>query len=306
MSDKKILNKKIKKRLFMVSILAYPILLFIVFWIFVNINSIIMAFQSESITGEKTFVAFEQFRIFLEKVFSDGDIVATSFVNSIKVFFINLVICIPLYILFSYLLYCKVPGSWVIRSIVMVPQIVSSMIISLMFKKFVDNALPAIAEQFFGVKEFPLLLNDARYVFKTMIFYMIWISFAFNLLVYTNAMNEVPTEIVESAKLDGVNNMFQELYYILLPGIWPTMVTFLVTGFAGILGNTGPLIAFYNTNAPAESYLMGYYYTVQVLLGNTATYNMLAAGGLIMTAVVAPLTFLVKFLLEKFGPSEDF
>lgn len=298
-------RRKLKKYAFMASILAYPLLLFVVFWLFVNFNSILMAFQSETITGVKSFVGFRQFGEFISKVFGDGDIMSIAFKNSFIVYGINLVICMPLYILFSYLLYAKVPATRVIRSIVMIPQIVSSMIITLLFKKFVDNALPAIAEQLFGVTDFPLLLNDAEYVFPMMIFYMIWISFAFNLLVYTNAMNEVPEEIMESAHLDGVSNMFQELWYILLPSIWPTLTTFLVTGFAGILGNAGPLIAFYNTNAPADTYLMGYYYTVQVLLGNTQTYNMLAAGGLLMTAVVAPLTFAVRWALEKYGPKED-
>ena len=298
-------RRKVRKYGFMASILAYPLLLFVIFWLFVNVNSIFMAFQSETITGETTFVWFDQFGEFVNKVFSDGDIVNVAFFNSLIVYAINLVICMPLYILFSYLLFAKIPGTKLIRSIVMIPQIVSSMIISLLFKKFVDNALPAIALELFGVEEFPLLLNDADYVFQTMIFYMIWISFAFNLLVYTNAMNEVPEEIMESAHLDGVCNMFQELYYILLPSIWPTLTTFLVTGFAGILGNAGPLIAFYNTNAPAETYLMGYYYTVQVLLGNTQSYNMLAAGGLLMTAIVAPLTFLLRWALEKYGPRED-
>ena len=34
-------------------------------------------------------------------------------------------------------------------------------------------------------------------------------------------------------------------------------------------------------------------------------YPMLSAGGLVMTLIVAPLTLLLKWALEKFGPSED-
>ena len=143
----------------------------------------------------------------------------------------------PLYIIFSYLLFKKCIGHKGIRALMMIPQVISGMVIALMFKKFVDNALPDIAKQAFGMADFPLLLSDPDYAFGTSLFYMIWISFAVSLVVYSNAMNEIPEEVIESAKIDGVDNMFTELFYIILPLIHPTLTTFLVTGFSEILSN---------------------------------------------------------------------
>ena len=100
--------------------------------------------------------------------------------------------------------------------------------------------------------------------------------------------------------------MVQELWYIILPLIYPTLSTFLVTGFAGILSNAGPLTTFYLYDAPYETYNMGYYYLIQTTrVSDQSGYPILAAGGLIMTLLVAPLTHLFNHLLEKFGPEVD-
>ena len=187
----------------------------------------------------------------------------------------------------------------------MIPQIVSGMVIALMFKKFLDNALPSIMSEIFNIKDFPLLLSDSKTAFGTTIFYSIWIGFAMSVIVYCNAMNEIDNEVLESAQLDGVDNMFAELWYIVLPLIFPSISTFLVTGFAAIFTDGGPIMTFFVDQAPASLYNMGYYYSVQVMQGNQSTYGVLAAGGLIMTLVVAPLTYLIKRLLEKYGPEVD-
>ena len=118
-------------------------------------------------------------------------------------------------------------------------------------------------------------------------------------------MKEINPEIVESARLDGVTNMFQDLRYIVLPLIFPTLSTFLVTGLASIFTDAGSILGFYNTSAPEYVSNMGYYYAQLVLNGNEISYPVLAAGGLIMTLIVAPLTILLRFLLEKFGPTTE-
>jgi hypothetical protein len=89
--------------------------------------------------------------------------------------------------------------------------------------------------------------------------------FATNLIVYPNAMNDISPDIIDSAKVDGVDNMFTDLRTIILPLIWPTLTTFLVTGVASILSNSGPILEFYYLSAPPYVQNMGYYYTVQVL-----------------------------------------
>ena len=294
------------KNIFVWSILAYPLLLFAVFYIGVNFNSIIMAFRKFDFDGSVSFAGFSNFAEFFASVAEDGSLLNISLINSLKMYFINLVICMPLYIFFSYLLFKKFPFHKGIRAIVLIPQVVSTFVITLLFQKFVNGVLPALFGAF-GVEDFPVLLTDPKYSFGTTLFYMIWISFSVSLIVYPNAMNEIPGEVMESAEIDGTNGMFQELYYMILPLIFPTLSTFLITGFAGILTATGPILEFYMYSAMPEVYNMGYYFLVKVMKGSeTFDYPVLAAGGLVMTLVMAPLTNLLKFFLDKVGPTVEY
>jgi len=298
-------NSERKKTWFILSVLAYPLLLFLIFYVLINANSVIMAFQQIDVFGEKTFYGIENFRSYLGKMFSgQGSLVAISIKNSLMMYVINLAICMPFYILFSYMLYKRCFLHKSIRFIVMIPQVVSSFVICMIFKNFTGGALPDMMRML-GIRDFPNLLKDVRYMFPTSLFYMIWISFAGSLIVYPNAMKDIDQGVVESAQIDGVSNMFQELFYIILPLIFPTLSTFLVTGFAGIFLNCGPLIEFYLYEADTGIYNMGYYFVSKVMTGKKMEYPERAAGGLILTAISAPLTYLVKFVLDKIDPVED-
>ena len=72
---------------------------------------------------------------------------------------------------------------------------------------------------------------------------------------------------------------------------------------ATIFITSGPLVEFYQFNAYPEVYTFGYYFLVKVkAVSSEIGYPELAAGGLILTAISCPATFLVKWLLEKVTP----
>ena len=298
----------IRNNLFVYSLIFYPLLLFIIFYIVQNFNSIILAFQR--IDGfEKSFAWFDNFKDFLSEAFSDGAILNYSMRNSLIMYAVSLVICIPLYILFAYLLFKKCIMHKFISFTVMVPQIMSGMVTSLIFVQVLGSSGPTKwlfeALGINGGEWFSLLWKENT-AFATVITYNIGLSFAMSLIMYPNAMRSINPEVLESAQIDGVNNMFQELWYIILPLIYPTLTTFFVTGVAAIFTNAGPLLELYYTNAPKYVYTAGYYFTRQILTDATEfSYPKYAAGGLILTLVSTPITLLVKWALEKFGPSEE-
>ena len=298
-------KRSVSKYLFIASIMAYPMALFLLMYCYVNFNSFLMAFQETYLDGTSIFVGWRNFKDFFEMIFNDGGILNIALINSLKMYVINFIAGVPLSIFFSYIMFKKMPMHKGMRIIIMVPQVISSMVIALLFKKFLDNALAQpLGEWFNDGRPLSLLSNDDT-DFATTIFYMVWISFGTSCIVYSNAMNEIDNEIIESAQIDGVSNMFTELWYIVLPLIFPTLSTFIITGFASILTATGPLVTFYYSSADSHLMNMGYYYTIQIMNGNYTTYNMLAAGGLVMTVIVAPLTNILKVLLEKYGPGVD-
>lgn len=297
-------RNKLKKNLFVYSLIAYPLILFLIFYVVVNFNSILLAFQTIDGSG-KSFAGLNNFKTFLSEMFGEGNLLSYSFINSIKMYFINLVVCMPLYVFFSYLLFKKCFLNKTVSFLVMIPSIMSGLVIALIFVNFIgsNGPLTFIMERTgWNGGKWLNLLYDEKYAFGTTLFYMIWLSFATSLIVYPTAMRGINPEVLESAKIDGISNMFQELWYIILPLIYPTLTTFLITGFAAIFSTSGPLLEFYYTDAPDYVSNMGYYFTKMILVDGTEfSYPKYAAGGIILTIIVAPLTILLKWALEKFG-----
>jgi len=302
---KTVTKNAIKKYSFVISMMIYPAVLFFIFYVGVNINSFLLAFQKVDLAGKITFNGLNNFKYFFSLLFAGDNLVAASIGRSLSMFAINLIVCMPLYIVFSFYLYKKFILHKVFRMIIMVPAIVSTFIICLLFKKFVDLALPQFMAQLGFSDNFPKLLSDPRYTFQTTLFYMIWVSFSTSLLVYPNAMNAIGMQIIESAEIDGVN-IFQELWHIVLPLIYPTVSTFLITGVAGIFIQQGPLMAFYMYDAPPETFNFSYYMLVEVMVNPSSShlkFPLLAAMGVIITLISAPVTYLVKFILDKNDPT---
>ena len=293
-------KRNLQSILFQISIYFYPLALFCVFWIGTNTNSIIMAFQNISaLDGTRTFAGFDNFVEFFEGMFgqSDNVLLRTSFLNSFKMFFISFFTTMPLYLLFSYYIFKKFTGTRIFMILIMLPSIVSGFIIALVFKRFVNVVFPSV----FG-DNFPDLFNDPNYTFGTCLFYMIWLSFSTSLIVYPNAMRSIDPQILESARIDGCG-CWREFWSIIFPLIMPTLSTFIVLGVSDIFITSGPIVTFFQFDAPPEVYTFGYYFTAQVKTAtNESGYPLMAAGGLILTVLSCPATFLVKWLLEKVTP----
>lgn len=300
---KKISSKQLKEWAFAYSFLAYPLILFLIFYVYINLNSFVLAFQDINLDNSRTFAGFAHFREFLEGLFSNGGLIRTSFVNSLIMYFMGLLITMPLQLLFSYMMFKECFANKLIKIIIMVPSMISGMVYSLVFLNFIQEPFTKIM-QGLGVVDFPNLLNV--YPFQTTLFYGIWLSFSSSLILYPNAMRSIDPAIFESAKIDGMYSMWQEMRYIILPLIFPTLSTFLVLGFANIMSDSGALIPFFRYSAPESAYNMGYYMTVQVFgdLSNPKNMPTVAAGGMILTIVVAPFTLLLNRFLNKINPME--
>jgi sn-glycerol 3-phosphate transport system permease protein len=297
----------LKKYGFVWTIMFYPILLFIVFYLVVNIGSIVMAFQSRDFLGNVTgWVGFDNFTKFISDIVN-SEIISTALKNTCIMYGVDIFIALPLQLLFSYYLFKKVPGHAIIRFIVMLPSIISGFVVCLVFKKFIEGALPSMMKNVFHLKSFPNLVSEVKYTFITVLFYNVWFSFTTALVMYSNAMNQISDEILESGRIDGVEEGLQEMFYLVLPLIFPTLTTFLVIGFSGFLSISGPLVAFFKFNAPQQVWTIGYFMYIHVASTQSQVmYPYLAASGVLMGVIMAPLTFLLKHLLEKYGPSADY
>lgn len=298
-------SRKREERIFLTVILAWPVLHFIVFYIIMNLNSIILAFQSYDADMNVTFAGLENFRNVIHDLQGKPQLkIAT--INSLIMFVTSLVIGLPLTLIFSYFIYKKVRGYRTFQFVLFLPSIFSGLVLSLVFKIFVEGPLPALLRAM-GIQNVPNFLIDTKWAFPTVLFYSIFTGFATGMILYSNAMSRIPDELIEYGRLEGIG-MFREMWNIVIPLIWPTLTTMMVTGVAGIFANGGPIYMMYGDQAPDYLYNLGYYLFIQVISRNStmASYPYAAAAGLLMTACAAPLTLLVKHLMETYGPEAEY
>lgn len=296
-------KNNLKQNLQVWSILFVPVVFgFFIFYLIPKIDAVLLAFRGYE-NGRLVYVGLENFKNFFA-FFSESatdPTIRTALSNSLKNYLIGL-IGPPICVFIAYYIFKKMPFAKIYQFIVMIPQIISSFVLCLVFFKYVENALPVLMKNL-GFVNFPNLLNDPSYTYGTTLFYSIWSGLATTILLYSSAMSSIDTSIIESARLDGVG-FFQELFYIVIPLIGGTISTGFITSIGGIFTASGPLIAFWEYNAPPETVNLGYYFTQQVMLHqqDQIIYPMLAAMGLVFTLISTPLVLLVKKLFDKIVP----
>lgn len=299
----------IKDVIFYVVMLAFPIAQFALFYIGVNGRSFLYAFQNISFAQEGG--------ILVKHVAYSTDPLVKAFENlttseslqmllmSVVSFLLTYFVGTALALFFSYFIYKKLPLGSMFKVFLFLPSILSAIVMATIFRFFVDEAIPAMQNEWFHQTVASLLANKStRY--WVVIFYHILISFGTSVLMYSNAMSGVSNEIVEAAKIDGCGQ-FGEFFHIMLPSIFPTITTFAITSVAAIFTNQISLFAIFDSSAPKEIQTLGYFLYIRTLASTNkeVEYPVLCAMGLIISAVAIPLTLLTKYLLEKYGPSED-
>ena len=315
---KKLYTRKQKRMVFYILMFALPLLQFLFFYIYVNFNSFVIAFQKKTVimgsleNGYEVIATGENFKKAFEFFFSDtcGKMIW----NSIQLLFCQLFIVTPLALLFSYYIAKEKAGSGFFRIMLYLPQVISVVVLGLLFQYVVGTVYPKVMEQYFDKEVIGLLLASSSYEqnFNTALIFTLWFSFGTNVLIYTGAMSGVDQSIVESAQLDGVNSL-QEFIFIYVPMIFSTVTTFIITGIAGIFNNQMNLHIFF-ANSDGNVDVFGYYfYRITAMniasggsaSGNWMSLNTLAALGLIATAILIPTTLVARKLLNKYGPSVE-
>lgn len=302
------MNKKksrgdIGELIFYISIIALPLLQVLIFYFYVNFNSVLMAFQKyNTVKGfyfdkSDIWVNFSKFWFNLTQ--STDIILALK--NSLIVWFFTAIVGTFLSILFSYYIFKKWLLAKTFKFILFLPSVLPSILLVLVYKIFVNKAIPEVVFQQSGKIITPFLQNKSL-IMPTVIFYNVWVCFGAQILIYTGAMGQISPEILEAGKVDGVTST-REFFSIVIPIILPTVATFMIANVATIFTNQANLYAFFGQGLEPRYRTIGYY--LYDLVANTeykmTMYNYASAVGIICTFVAFPLTMLTKKLLSGGG-----
>lgn len=285
------------------TLIFIPILQWCIFYFAVNFNSLFLAFKKYTATGTYEWVRFENFsRVWADLTLKNSNL-QNAFFNSIVAYGLS-VLTLPLTIFLPYYIYKKMPGHEFFKVMLFLPSILSSMVMCLLYQYIVDKVLPHIMLTVFN-KEIPALLSDTATRFWTAWTYGTLFGLGGSVLLYTGTMSRIPVSVVEYAQLDGCGP-FKEFIYITLPLIFPTVSTFVILGFSDIFTGQLNLFTFFGTGSTSVQ-TVGYYLYREVLSSSGLdNYPYASALGLSFTIVVAPLTMLLRHVLNKAVPPVDY
>lgn len=300
-------SKALKKRnVFIVLMLIWPVLHFILMQ-FLNFNMVIMAFNDYSLGANRPmFVGFENF----EGVFRlfdtsrvDNEWYAVR--NSLSIAALTLFVCTPMALAFAYLLYTKVKGSGWMKVVLYLPCVTSAVVLVLIFKSFMTSGPVDSIYGLLGM--YDKLPNEGwlgeSTAWNTILLFSIWTGFSQNMMFFLSAMNRIPQDFIEAAKLDGASEL-RIFFSIVLPLISSTVTTMLTLSLAAVFGWCMPsMLMMRNDQGMNYTGTMG----LSILrYTSSKQYGVAAAYGLMLTLVGAPITLAIRRLGKKLQTEVDY
>ena len=289
-TTKKVLKKNTKKSIFVFSMLIIPIIHFLIFYVYANFSSIMLAFQRLDQNGNYYFT-WDNFRQVFTGFVEDGSTLKQALTNSMIFFAWDTFLILPVSIVFSYLFAKKIKGYRFFRFMFFVPTIISGVAMTTMYKFMLGHNGPigTIYRTLMNVEATPPFFAVEEYAMNTLLIYVLIFGFAGKIL------------LIGGAALDGVS-MWTELFKIYIPMIWPTLSTILITTAAGILCTGGPVLLL--TNGAGNTYDISFYIFNKVQV--QGQYGVPAALGLVLTVITFPIVMITRHFVNKIYDDVEF
>lgn len=128
-------------------------------------------------------------------------------------------------------------NSWVntaFRLVFFVPFILAEVATGLIWSFVFDGntGLAAGLANLLGTEPF-FVLASRDYAFYAILAVVVWKYFGFHMMIYIAALQSVPDEQIEAAKIEGAKR-WQIIWHVLIPGIRPALM---VSGFFAVIGS---------------------------------------------------------------------
>ena len=278
--------------IFYTCLLILPMIQFAIYYVWVNSNSLLMAFQKyDPIKGKYFLVGFDNIADQI-KEFADGGLLRRATGGSLKAFVLN-TLMMPLEIIFPFYIVKKLPGSGYFKVMLFLPHVLSGMVLSLLYKFFLNSVIPELGG-LVGL-DIPILLRDTT-AFMSAWAYTAIFGFT-NVLMYCGSMSSISSSVVEYARLDGCS-FWQEFRHITFPIIFPTIVIYFINSSSGIFSNQMSLYTFFGGEV-SHAVTVGYIIFARTYSGGLAVYPTQAATGMLCTIIVTPLVIIFRRMAKK-------
>ena len=127
----------------------------------------------------------------------------------------------------------KIKGIIVFRTAFFIPVISSMVAISLLWK-YIYNSQYGLLNYFLGFFGVPPQnwLGDIKLAMPSLILMSVWKGLGYNMMIWLAALQGIPEDLYEAARIDGANK-WQQFKKITLPLLSPTTFLMLILGIIG-------------------------------------------------------------------------
>ena len=283
-----------------------------IFWFYVNISGIAMAFQDAE--GNWSLSSFKRvIQGFTAKSDINGFNLGEMLGKSVFIWFRENIIGWLIGLFTTFVLAKHMIGSKTFRVLYMIPGLLGSVLTVSIFKNLFDyNGLITEIVKKMGIKlpsialRGGLLASEQTAFATTQMQAFIW-SLGGGGLILTGAYMRIPEEIFESAKMEGCG-FFRECFQIAVPCVWPTLSTMMIFSLCSIFTSDGNYYLYSNGTGARGLNSIGfylYYMKVQIATGST-DYAYPSAFGLLITLITVPVVFLGRWILTKINDDVEF
>lgn len=207
--------------IYMIIFVGYPI-----------ISNIILSFQDVTmfnlVNGKKHFVLFDNYKtLFHDSVFWTA--LNNTLIFTIACLVFQFIIGFALAVFFNKKFKIAKP----IRGILLVPWMVPITVTALIFQLLFSTDIGVVN---YLLKSLHLISGNIEWLTSSgtamiaLIIANVWIGIPFNMILISTGLTTIPTELYESAAIDGANKR-QSFFKITLPLLRPTIESVLILGF---------------------------------------------------------------------------
>ncbi len=215
--------RRIQINWILLGFVAPAVLLVVLVSIYPIFNAAITSTFETRYATRVNFIWFGQY----QALFNDPSIWNAA-LNSAIYTFGSLALVIPFSLGIALLLNADIPFRSLVRTIVVIPWVLSQTIVALLWMWLVNpdfGPLPYLVDVATGLR--PALLTLPHQAMATLIVINVWASYPQAALLLLAAIQTIPRELVEAARIDGASN-FGVFRRVTLPLIRPTMLVVMI------------------------------------------------------------------------------
>lgn len=286
-----------KKTLFI--FLGPAFLLYMVVFLYPTIRTTAMSFfQMSNVTtplSEWSFVGVKNFvKLFFTPLFR------ISMINIAKIWLVCGIAALGLAFLFAVLLVGGIKGKSIYRTIIYLPNVISGIAIGYMWLLYVfNNKFGLLTKVFHGLgleKLAQLPWTSPAHIFTAMCVAYVFSSVGYYMLTYMAAIEGIPEDFYEAARLEGANK-FHEMVYITFPLITSTIKSSLTLWSNKVIGFFALSLVFGGATT-----ITPMVYTYNALFGTEVSAEsnagVAASSAVVMTGIIIVLFVITNVLVK--------